>query len=414
MRWTRGAYNSPGVYLEHIGPERTDVFRTGVPAFLGFPGAYARSRARAWTPTLITRWTEFEVQFGEPWTIETDGGTRDGSYLWYAVRGFFQNGGEHCYIVPIDAPNVRGLRSALDRIAPIVDIDLVCFPDLFGAAVHLDVWPSPTDVPAELSPAQMGHVQEIMVAHCHDVGGRMAILDTARTYQWENAWKLWQAIPGEDGAIYHPWIRVRNRNDDGVIAIPPSGHVAGVFTRTDKQRGVHKAPANEVLRGVVDLDQFISSAEQDFLNPKGINCIRSFPGRGIRIWGARTLANHSDWKYVNVRRVFLTAIRWLQTFMWGVAFEPNNTELQRRVERELTAYFNGQFRRGALKGRTPEEAFYVKCNAETNPKDSRDAGRLVTEIGLALSVPLEFVVVRLIYGETGVQVEGPVAAMQHT
>jgi phage tail sheath protein FI len=240
----------------------------------------------------------------------------------------------------------------------------------------------------------------------------MAILDTAQNYRWDEAWHLWSEITGNDGAIYHPWVRVRSRDDQSIITIPPSGHVAGVFARTDKERGVHKAPANEVVRGVVDLDHFITSAEQDFLNPKGVNCIRSFPGRGIRIWGARTLSGHADWQYVNVRRVFLTVVRWIQTFLWTVVFEPNDPELERRMQRELTAYFNGQFRRGALKGATPEEAFYVKCDAETNSRAGRDAGQLITEIGLAMSAPLEFIVVRLIYGTTGVHIEGPVAATQ--
>jgi len=405
------------------------VLPTGVPAFLGFPDPnIPLIEPDSFAPVLITRWPEFEVQFGGPWLMEVDGEKRLASYLWYAVRGFFQNGGERCYIVRLAAPEPAALLDGLESIGTIDDIDLVCFPDLFGAGVDLRRWRKESNKTWSLSPQQVGYVQTILVQHCISVGGRMAILDTLQSSEfsrhsglklaaespWEYASRLWSAVDGPDGAIYYPWMKVQSRDEDGLIAVPPCGHVAGVIARTDRERGVHKAPANEVVRGVVDLDHLVTTAEQDFLNPKGINCIRSFPGRGIRIWGARTVSAHSEWRYVNVRRIFLTAMRWLNKYGWAVAFEPNTPRLQRAVERELTAYLNSQFRRGALKGRTPEEAFYVRCRPENNPQSLRDEGKLLTEVGLALSAPLEFVVVRLIFGETGVEIDGPVAATQLT
>jgi uncharacterized protein len=164
---------------------------------------------------------------------------------------------------------------------------------------------------------------------------------------------------------------------------------------------VHKAPANEVLEGVIDLERRLTNREQDGLNPNGVNCLRSFRGRGIRIWGARTLSGQQDWMYVNVRRLFLTAARWMDWNLQEMAFEPNDAKLWSRIERKMSEYFAEQYKRGALKGANLHEAFYVKCDEETNPAEAQALGQVVTEIGLAPSIPYEFVVVRLIRGARG-------------
>ena len=171
--------------------------------------------------------------------------------------------------------------------------------------------------------------------------------------------------------------------------------------------GIHKAPANDDLEGVLELEVNLTNDQQDRLNPEGINCLRAFPGRGIRVWGARTLSVDPAWTYINVRRLFLMAGRWIERNMGGVSFEPNDPKLWARIGRDLTAYFNDLFTRGALKGRTAQEAFYVKCDAETTPLEVRDAGMVVTEIGLARAVPNEFVVVRMTHGASGVTIAGP-------
>jgi phage tail sheath protein FI len=176
---------------------------------------------------------------------------------------------------------------------------------------------------------------------------------------------------------------------------------------------VHKAPANEVLEGVLELERQVTRQDQDYLNPRRVNCLRSFPGRGIRVWGARTLAGHDAWTYVNVRRLFLTAVRWINWHMADVVFEPNDVRLWARIERDLNAYFVDLYQRGALKGRGPQEAFYVKCNEETNPPEVRDLGQVITEIGLAPANPYEFVVVRLIHGASGVSISGPIRPEQN-
>jgi phage tail sheath protein FI len=172
--------------------------------------------------------------------------------------------------------------------------------------------------------------------------------------------------------------------------------VAGIFARSDTRVGVFKAPANEEIFGVLDLETSIDNSIQDQLNPEGVNCLRVFPGRGIRVWGARTLSRDPNWRYVSVRRLFLTLRRWIDLNMAWATFEPNALPLWVRIQRELTTYLTTLLRAGALQGTTPAQAFYVKCDAETNPPDLREAGQVVIEIGLAPLAPAEFIVVRII------------------
>jgi hypothetical protein len=167
---------------------------------------------------------------------------------------------------------------------------------------------------------------------------------------------------------------------------------------------VHRAPANEVVEGVLDLQVPLGEAQVGELTAAGVNCLWGRPGRGLRVWGARTLSDDPAWRYVNVRRVFLTLGRWLDRFMAGLVHEPNDVRLWVRIMRDLTGYLEGLFRRGALKGRTPEEAFYVKCDSVTNPPEVRDAGMVVTEVGVAVAIPAEFVVARIIHGTSGVSI----------
>jgi uncharacterized protein len=269
----------------------------------------------------------------------------------------------------------------------------------------------------EKEDSEKHELEQIVVKHCEDIGDRFAILDSHEEANKDEAWSQWSAIDGKNGAIYYPWLKVRKFSDEKgkpqAMLVPPCGHVAGVYTRSDQERGIHKAPANEPLEGVLDLESHLTSEDQDFLNPKRVNCIRSFPGRGIRVWGARTLSGQDEWTYVNVRRIFLTAVRWIHWHMGDVAFEPNDAQLWARIERELNLYFLGLYRQGALKGPTPQDAYFVRCNAKTNPREVRELGQVITEIGLAPARPYEFVVVRLIHGQTGVSISGPIRPEQN-
>ena len=378
----------PGVYREEkFGSARRMEFLTGVPAFLGLTPADPLSGvpAKRYSPIMLSLWSQFEHHIGS---------RRSDSFLAYAVRGFFENGGDRCYVIPLEDNTALSLIKGLEAIEALGGIDLVCTPDLVK------------DKDAAFES------QQLVVNHCETLGDRFAILDSRLGDHRAQVWEQWSEIDGKNGAIYYPWVRVPGF-DGGFDLVPPCGHVAGVYARTDRLRGVHKAPANELLAGVVGLERNLTNLDQDYFNPRRINCLRSFPGRGIRVWGARTLSGQTAWTYVSVRRLFLTAVRWIDWNMCDVVFEPSDSRLWARIERELTTYFTAQFRAGALKGGTPQEAFYVKCNAETNPPELRERGQVVTEIGLAPTIPYEFVVVRLIHGARGVTISGPTGPEQN-
>jgi phage tail sheath protein FI len=196
-------------------------------------------------------------------------------------------------------------------------------------------------------------------------------------------------------ALYYPWIRVFNPVAGKSMLMPPSGHMAGIWARNDDTRGVHKAPANEVVGGALDVEFQITIGEQDGLNPVGINCIRAFPGRGIRVWGARTLSSDPEWRYLNIRRLFNMIEKSIDGGTQWVVFEPNDFSLWQKIVRNVSAFLKMQWRDGALFGATPEEAFFVKCDSETNPQESIDLGMVVTEIGIAPVKPAEFVIFRI-------------------
>jgi phage tail sheath protein FI len=236
-----------------------------------------------------------------------------------------------------------------------------------------------------------------MIAHCELMGDRVAIVDAPPGLKVQDMldWRAKGNYDSKYAALYWPWIKVSDPASGNNILVPPCGHMAGVWARSDATRGVHKAPANEVVRGAIALETRITKGEHDLLNPQGINCIRELPGLGIRVWGARTISSDQSWRYLNVRRLFnYVEESVLEGTQW-VVFEPNDQDLWARVRRTITAFLLGVWRDGALFGATPEEAFYVKCDAENNPPDSVDAGRLICEIGIAPVKPAEFVVFRI-------------------
>ena len=241
-------------------------------------------------------------------------------------------------------------------------------------------------------------VQAAMIAHCELMGDRVAIVDAppGLNAQQVREWRVDKvAYDSKYASLYWPWIKVQNPLDGNGLHVPPSGHMAGIWARSDDTRGVHKAPANEVIRGALGLELQITKGEHDQLNPAGVNCLRAFPGRGIRVWGARTLSSDPAWRYLNVRRLFNYVEESILEGTQWVVFEPNDLNLWQRVKRTLNAFLTRTWRDGALFGATPQEAFYVKCDAETNPPDVVDAGQLVVEVGIAPVKPAEFVVFRI-------------------
>jgi phage tail sheath protein FI len=240
------------------------------------------------------------------------------------------------------------------------------------------------------------NVQLSLVAHCENLGSRFAILDIPREKtKVADVMTHRNLFDSSYCALYNPWLSVFDPLDKRNIFVPPSGTIAGIYSRSDTTRGVQKAPANEVLRGVVGLDVQYNKGEQDILNPVGVNLIRSFTGQGIRVWGARTASSNTLWKYVNVRRLFIFLEESIKGGTNWVVFEPNNEQLWARVQRTIDAFLTRIWRDGALMGSSASEAFYIDIGRSTMTQDDIDNGRLICVIGVAPVKPAEFVVFRI-------------------
>lgn len=240
------------------------------------------------------------------------------------------------------------------------------------------------------------NVQLSLVAHCENLGSRFAILDVPREKtKVADVMTHRNIFDSNYAAMYNPWLQVFDPLDKRNIYIPPSGSMAGIYSRSDQTRGVQKAPANEVVRGAVGLDCQYNKGEQDILNPQGVNLIRAFPGQGIRVWGARTTTSNGLWKYVNVRRLFIFIEESIKNGTNWVVFEPNDEQLWARVQRTIEAFLTRVWRDGALMGGSPSEAFYVNIGRSTMTQDDIDNGRLICIIGVAPVKPAEFVIFRI-------------------
>lgn len=370
------SYPFPDVYRQEIFPQPDPSFLTGVPLFLGIA-----QKGPINEPMMLHLWQQFAAIFGDS----------DDGYLSYAVRGFFENGGQVAYVLRLNddvtVTPLESLRKGLTAVSDLETCDLICAPDLIRNTNLNDLIT----------------LQKEIVNHCQLLGDRFAILDTGNNLNREKLIEQSKALNSSFGALYHPWLTVRDASGRP-HAIPPCGHIAGIYARSDQLVGVHKAPANEVLDGVISLQKKLTKIDQTELFKNNINMLRSFTGRGIRVWGARTLSTDPVWQYVNVRRLFIAVGRWLTQFMTLLPFEPNDARLWVRISREVEAYLQTVYQQGALKGQTAKQAFYVRCDEETNGQDVRDAGQVVTQIGLAPAVPGEFIDLRVVRGNSGVTV----------
>ncbi|MDX3575433.1 phage tail sheath family protein [Streptomyces sp. FL07-04A] len=278
-------------------------------------------------------------------------------------------------------------RTGFGGLEAVDEVTMVAVPDLMAAYEQ-----------GLIDAEGVKGVQLAMITHCELMGDRMAVLDPLPelTPQQVSRWRQEEAgYDSKYAALYYPWIKAFDPASGKNRLMPPSGHVVGVWSRNDGERGVHKAPANEVVRGALDLAVNVTKGEQDLLNPIGVNCIRAFPGRGIRIWGARTLSSDAAWRYINVRRLFNYLEESILLGTQWVVFEPNDIRLWGTIRRNISAFLREEWRRGALFGASAAEAFYVKCDDETNTPDSIDAGQVICEIGICPVKPAEFVVFRL-------------------
>jgi uncharacterized protein len=277
-------------------------------------------------------------------------------------------------------------RRGMGSLAAVDEVTMVVMPDIMALGQN-----GGSDV-------QMRDLQGKMIAHCENMGDRVAILDAPADMLPQDILEWRMNTAGYDSkfaTLYYPWIEVMDPLSKRPMHVPPSGHIAGIWARTDATRGVHKAPANEVVLGANGLGFQVTGEEQGGLNKVGINCIRSFPGRGIRVWGARTLSSDPEWRYLNVRRLFNFISESIMTGTQWAVFEPNDERLWTSLQVSASNFLTRVWRDGALFGTNPGEAFYVKCDAETNPPDMVEAGQVTVEIGIAPVKPAEFVVFRI-------------------
>ncbi|MEH1795578.1 phage tail sheath family protein [Nostoc sp.] len=434
-------YKTPGVYKEELFLQPQTILPTGIPGFIGFAEAIAILKSlpqgiqfpESWkdsinydlhkkqlvfkgvmsekarddllklpsdeafkkaitslfensqnTVVTLHRKQEFIDHFQSP---------SGNYYLADAITGFFENGGTRCYMVRVDFNQKPedALKQGLKDLEPLNDLDLVAIPDAMTLT----------------QPDAIIRVQQEALSHCATLGDRIAILDAWPSDMGDIKTQHDQLTANQqeplNGVLYFPWLKnaqdphIGSPNQVKGRLVPPCGHIAGIISRSDRTRGVFKAPANEEIFDALDLEVTVDKTLQDVLNPLGINCLRAFPGRGIRILGARTLSQDVNWRYINVRRLFLTLARWIDQNMLWATFEPNSPFLWVRIQRELNAYLEELWRAGALQGQIRDQAFYVKCDAETNPPESRETGEIVTEIGLAPSSPAEFIIVRIVH-----------------
>jgi len=292
-----------------------------------------------------------------------------GVNLPLAVRGFFENGGQRCFIsqiAPAD-PLESGL-AALDAQA----VSVVCCPD----------------------DATIPNSASVMAAHCERRKDRICILQSPQpivplaTHQ--------PPAHSSYAAYYYPWIAVPSLDGSSTVMMPPAGHVAGIYAQTDTARGVWAAPANVPLAGVTALSQDLTAADSDTLNSRGVDVIRSFPTQGIRVWGARTTTNQdSDYKYVPVRRLMIFLEQSVAEGLQWAVFEPNGPALWAAVRSSIENFLSGIWRQGALQGSTRQDAFFIRCDLTTMTQNDLDNGRLVCLVGVAPVTPAEFVILQI-------------------
>jgi phage tail sheath protein FI len=274
------------------------------------------------------------------------------------------------------ADDIPGKRKGLTAFREIDEISIICSPDALNV-----------NAPA---------LAQALINHCEDLKDRFAIIDADDGSSNVSNIKPRDSVSDTKyAAFYYPWIKIIDPLTGKEKLIPPSGHIAGIYARSDVERGVHKAPANEVVRGAMDLEFQITKGEQGILNPRGVNVIRTFPGRGIRVWGARTLSSDALWKYINVRRLFIFVEESIEEGTQWVVFEPNDEKLWARVRATITQFLTRVWKDGALMGTKSEEAFFVKCDRTTMTQDDIDNGRLICIIGIAPVKPAEFVIFRI-------------------
>jgi len=389
-------YLAPGVYMEESGfpPDRIEGVSTSVAGFVG----PTLGGPLAGAPELLTTFADFERVHGGLGPLSADSAPSP-NHVAHAARAFFANGGRRLYVAPVaagaDAGQYAGTedgdsggKTGLRAFEDIEEISIVAAPGSTAPSGAVAGEPGETDERARTIAAHL-------IAHCETMRYRFAILDSPAGHDIDEIRAYRASLDSKYAALYYPWVHIIDPLTETEIELPPSGFVAGIYARTDTARGVHKAPANERIELVVALERDINQAQQEVLNPEGINCLRFLPGRGYRVWGARTITSDPEWKYVSVRRLLNFLEHSIDRGTERVVFEPNNADTWVRVRNAISVFLLEMWRSGALLGATPEDAFFVRCDLSTMTQSDIDNGRLICLIGIAPVRPAEFVIFRI-------------------
>lgn len=401
-------YKTPGVYVREIskGNKPIEAVGTSTAVFVGFNDFVYKRDGRVidltGKPQLISNWSQYTEKFG---------GFNNGTYLASAVYGFFANGGTNCYVLSL-GPEPKVAKNTpmppKDENKKKETVEITDAKNLYKLILGEDKGPGQrTGLKALLDLEEFNlisapgitdkSIQEAIIQFAEKTR-TFAILDGPREIPEDKGLDfILQNRPADSSyaALYFPWVYMYDPYEEKKILVPPSGLVAGMFARVDAEKGVHKAPANERLKGALGVKYKLTDEEQALLNPKGINVIREFNDTGVTVWGARTLSSDAEWKYISTRRLFLMVEKTLEKGTRWVVFEPNTPELWMRIIRNVKTFLLSLWRDGALFGKTPEEAFYIKCDEENNTPETIEQGMVNIEIGLAAVKPAEFVIFEL-------------------
>jgi hypothetical protein len=406
-------YEVPGIYVEEVSTGAKPISAVSTTT-CGFVGSAPLKSAFVNEPVACNNFEEFCKKF-----LPADRSNIKDFTLTHAVYGFFINGGSRCYVCNIDTGSVAGNmgdKTGIWSFLPYDEIAMVAAPGALSIADQnalIDFCENKKSCFAILDgPSQFGDVTELTTVATEEApkakAAAKATAATADGAKVEGAKAPEKAEEDQPkpvvgrprstsfAAQYVPHLVMSCPFTQKKVTCPPSGHVAGVYATADTSRGVHKAPANMTVRACTGLTQRITDPEQAQLNSNNVNCIRYFASGGIRVWGARTLSSEdAEWRYINVRRLFLMVEESIKRGTSWTVFEPNDEMLCKSITRDISSFLKLQWQSGALVGASPSEAFFVKCDSENNPSESVSQGRLIVDIGIAPSKPAEFIIFRI-------------------
>ena len=346
----------PRISIQNVGsqPQPIEGVSTSTVAFLG------ETQTGPTTPTLVTSWVDYQKLFG--------GYFGEGKFLPYSVEGFFQNGGKRCFITKIQNSDYA---TAITSLEGIHEVSIVYSPNAQA----------------------ISGLANTLIDHCERLRNRFVIFDSLKG---QNISSVTKPRASSFAAMYFPWIYVKETGVGGLCLVPSGGHVAGIYTRVDVEHGVNMAPANEIVRGAVDIEVSPNKSFLEMLNTQGINTIRSFVNRGIRVWGARTLSNDLETKYVNTRRLLIYLEQSITKGTEWATFELNNETTWIKVKTAIENFLTQTWKAGMLLGTKQQEAYFVVCDRSTMTQNEIDNGRLIVLIGVATVKPAEFIIFRIV------------------